>query len=174
MSTKILDCYYKMSKDEIEKEYNKLYKSNTITWTDNDLTFPILLYAVKERYEQMSDQELSILHMYFEMRKTIGFIEFKTIYPILKNGTNMLCMYSKRDIVIKINNMLNIGIKIAPDEYNFNQTMSPVCKSHYSRCYSPSPCTSDSHDSYDSEDMFSFEDEVANYDIGSMGDPMWV
>lgn len=147
MTTKILDCYFKMSKDEIDIEYKRLQSNGVKLWVDVDLTFPLLLNAIKEQNNNMSDQEVSILHMYFEMRVTIGYIEFKKIYPILKSGITMICLYSKNDIVNKIDKMLNLDIKILSNDYDINNSMSPACKSHYSRCYSP--CTTDSLDSPD-------------------------
>lgn len=154
-----LEDYYLMSEDVIFETFKKTFNIVDNSNTDQ-LLVSILVHRIKNSFSTFNDIELSILHMYFDIRTNIGFVEFKKIYPILKRGVDLLTYNSKLDIAKKLNKMLNLSMEFNEPELLSLYSNSPVCKNtypiEYGRCISPT-CQSIStqEDLYSPESTYS-------------------
>lgn len=148
----ILKQYFNLTDSDIEKQFiEKIPHDQNLSVTQ--MLDCIIINDLKNNYKNFSPEDLIIIYMYYEMRTKIGYIDFKVMHPILKNGINMVTpILSKKEIIDKISSLLNIDIIFTEeDELNGNNFGSPPNKfmyNVYKKCLSPTSSSLTNDENY--------------------------
>lgn len=121
MDFKTLDEHFNFTNDRVDEEYSRVLKKGVLNRSDGDKIFIILLDLYLENREIYSEVEINVLSTIVNIRKTLVYLEFKTLYPILK-ATVLSVVKSNYEFNINvIDSLLNSNNKSLP-EFQFDMS----------------------------------------------------
>ena len=159
MEFQMLDRFFHMNDLEVSNEYQFIVTKPIFRGGDYDQKLILILDSINSKEKTFSDIELTIISTIIKLRKSKSYVEFKNVYPTLKE---VLFQSFNREINLSIIKYLlvnNLDISSSINISSNNTFESPCIKNIRSNvCLSPS--CEDLKDNEDLELSTSFKVEV--------------
>jgi hypothetical protein len=125
----LLDNFYNKQICEIDVAYSSIMLKPEFKKGDTDRLLIMILDSFLTNPYEFSDSELKIISALIRIRETDRYIEFKKIYPILKDLISVSSINTRGIDENKIYSLINMNKNISqPIEFSSIQSETPIMK----------------------------------------------